>query len=206
MILTTMWTHGNSLVVEDPGEYENIRHRGWGTVLTFARRRDDEQNLDQLSPRYCHIPLPTPSLIDGAIPWLTKVYILYETQGFAKVGGVGVWDANNLVESFGGNAGDILGFGNNLTLSPLNASNNQFTLTERHQVAAGIGITLACYVDIIPYRPPNESPLPQSNESDPWILTVAAVGVDYAYPTSTLSNYKERSVVEGVAPVKLGGK
>jgi hypothetical protein len=33
MSLTRVWTHGNSLVVEDPGEYAYIRHRGWGTEL-----------------------------------------------------------------------------------------------------------------------------------------------------------------------------
>jgi len=66
-------SYGNSLRVEDPGEYQSIRHREYGVELTFAGPREDE-DPDDLSPRYVHIPIPTPrfggwlgSLVDPRI-------------------------------------------------------------------------------------------------------------------------------------------
>ena len=208
MSLTTMWTHGNSLRVEDPGEYQNVRHRGWGAVLTYARRRDDEQNLDELSPRYCHIPIPTPTVVDGAAPWLSKVYVLFETQGNAKLHEVGVWDADNLVKTFADNSEGLNGrFGSFLTLSAF----NQFSLDELYVVQKGIGITLAIQLDIVADNDSEHTgqpPAPPTTESDPWILTVTAVGADFVYPRSPLSvftGFSQVAVAQG-SRVKVGSK
>lgn len=151
MSVTTVWTHGNSLVVEDPGEYAYIRHRGWGTELGFAGPRDDEDILN-LSLRYSHIPIPTPASVDGDAPWLTKIYVLYETKGFMRVGRIDVWDGNNPVCQFNEtydpeNRG--LGHGNHLTLDLA----NQLTLSPPYLVSAGIGVTFACDLT---YLPPDE--------------------------------------------------
>lgn len=35
MALTTMWTHGNAIIVETPSDLESLSHRGWGTDLLF---------------------------------------------------------------------------------------------------------------------------------------------------------------------------
>jgi hypothetical protein len=207
MSLNTVWTHGNSLRVEDPGEYQNVRHRGWGTVLTYARRRDDEKNLDSLSPRYCHIPIPTPTAVDGTSPWLTHVYVLFETQGYAKLGGLGLWDADNLLQSFADDSSGLAGrFGGFLTISKFNT----FTLAEPPVVQRGIGVTLAVQLDIIPDNDSahtGQPPAPPSTDSDPWILTVTAVGADFVFPRSPLTvftGFSEATLQH--KPIKVHGK
>jgi hypothetical protein len=108
MTLTTMWTHGNSLVVEDPGEYEYIRHRAYGTLLKYNA---GTSSLDDL--RVCHIPIPTPQTVDGASPVIAKITVLFQTdanapfvgpsqgiEGVVQVAKVDVWDGPTLVTTF----------------------------------------------------------------------------------------------------------
>ncbi len=94
MSVTTMWIHGNALVVEDPGEYAVIRHRGWGTELDFNSFDDDE------SYHNSHIPIPTPASVDGALPMLTQITILFETTSDLYIQQVDVWDGNVPVAQF----------------------------------------------------------------------------------------------------------
>jgi hypothetical protein len=137
-----IWTHGNALFVEDPGEYSSIRHRGWGTELNYNPFPVND------SDRVCHIPLSTPATIDGAAPTLVKIMVLFETTPNVIIGRVDVWDANNLVTSFynhGGfepAAGLWVGSGSHLTLD----RNNQLPLPQAHQVSAGIGLSFACKI------------------------------------------------------------
>lgn len=92
MATKTLWTHGNALVVEDPGEYSSIRHRGWGTELNFNSPGEDDDAY-----RVCHIPLPTPATIDGVAPTLVKIFILFETTPNVFIGRIDIWHANNAV-------------------------------------------------------------------------------------------------------------
>lgn len=187
-----MWTHGNSLRVEDPGEYQTIRHRGYAAELTFARPREDE-DPDQMSPRYTHVPIPTPAWVDGSAPWLTNVYVLYQTKGFVTLNQIYVYDANNVITNFSADPADLkaskgppatdprgglIGYGDHLTSGPA----NKFPLPEPYVVGTGIGVTLSCMLNLIP-------PTGNATESDPWMLYVAAVGADFVYPHSNLSFY-----------------
>ena len=196
MSLTTVWTHGNSLVVEDPGEYQSIRHRGYAAELTFARPRDDE-DPDNLSHRYCHIPIPSPASVDGASPSLTNVYVLYQTLGFVTIDHIYVYDANNLLATFPTDGGGLIGYGDHLTLGP----SNKFTLPEPYVLGTGIGITLSCSLNIIP-------PSGNATDSDAWVLNVTAAGADFVFPRAPLGEQKELTDVSFARDVatKFGTK
>jgi len=157
------WTHGNALVVEDPGEYSSIRHRGWGIELNYNPFPAND------SDRVSHIPLPTPATVDGVAPTLVKVMILFETTPNVIVGRVDVWDANNLVTSFYNHGGFEpavglwVGTGSHLTLD----RNNQLPLPQPHEVSAGIGLSFACKIFDVP----------------PLQMNLAAVGGQFVEPS-----------------------
>jgi hypothetical protein len=169
MSVTSMWTHGNSLRVEDPGEYADVRHRGWGAELNF---NPIPVNSDDDSYRNSHIPIPTPASVDGASPMLTKITILFETDPNLFISQVDVWDGNEPVAQFPANAapGAPPGvFTGNLShLAP--DSTNQLTLNPPYRVQYGIGVSLRCL--------PMDSPALK--------LTVAAVGADFVFPNPPL--------------------
>lgn len=172
MTLTTMWTHGNSLVVEDPGQYEYIRHRGWGTLLKYNAATSSADDL-----RVCHIPIPTPRTVDGSSPVISQVTLLFQTDadepGAAPSGGVtgvvqieklDVWDGPTLVTTLPGD------YWRGSHLAP--DSLNQFKVPPT-EVQSGIGVSLFVSVD---------------GDFDPseWFLIVAGLGGDFVYPNPPL--------------------
>jgi hypothetical protein len=170
----TLWTHGNALVVEDPGEYSSIRHRGWGTELNFNQ---PDENDDAY--RVCHIPLPAPATIDGVAPTLVKIFILFETSLDLIIGRIDLWDGNNPVAQFSNHgefepaAGLWVGTGSHLTLD----RNNQLPLPQPHDVSTGIGISLLCMLFSVPGLQ----------------LNVAAVGGEFVVPNPTLRVPQKRA-------------
>jgi hypothetical protein len=166
----TLWTHGNAVVVEDPGEYSSIRHRGWGTELNYNPPGEDD-----LSYRVCHIPLSTPATIDGVAPTLVKIFILFETTPNLNIVRIDLWDGNNAIAQFSDHTGEepppgpgvFLGNGPHLTLDP----NNQLPLPEPHRVSTGIGISFLC--GMVPPQPLQ--------------LNVAAVGGEFVVPNPDVS-------------------
>ena len=171
MTVTTMWTHGNALAVEDPGEYEYIRHRGYGTLLKYNA---GTSSLDDL--RVCHIPIPTPQVVDGQSPAIEKITVLFQTDanaplvtpsdgiaGVVQIKKVDVWDGPTLVTTF-----QPAGwFGSHLSADGI----NQLTVP-RTNVRTGIGISLFCGVG--------------DNNPSEWFLIVAAVGADFVYAEPSL--------------------
>lgn len=167
MSTKTVWTHGNALVVEDPGEYSSIRHRGWGTELNYNQPGEDDDAY-----RVCHVPLPTPATIDGVTPTLVKIFILFETSPAVFVVRLDLWDGNSPVAQFSSHpeyeppAGLWVGNGSHLTLD----RNNQLPLPQPYEVSTGIGISFVCGVMA-------DSPLQ---------LSVAAVGGEFVLPNPAL--------------------
>ncbi len=96
MTATTSWIHGNAPCVEGPGEYANVRHRGWGSELNYAGPRDDE-NGQNLSLRWCQIGVPTPTPVDGVAPELGRSFVLYNTDSTSDlhITQIDVWDAGD---------------------------------------------------------------------------------------------------------------
>lgn len=165
MSVTTMWIHGNALVVEDPGEYAVIRHRGWGTELDFNSFDDDE------SYHNSHIPIPTPASVDGALPMLTQITILFETTSDLYIQQVDVWDGNVPVAQFPCySAPDPPpgAFTGNLSHLVPDAT-NQLKLDPPYAVQYGIGVSLRCFA-----------------YGDTLTLNLAAVGADFVFPNPSI--------------------
>jgi hypothetical protein len=167
MTLTAMWTHGNTLAVEDPGEYEYIRHRGYGTLLKYNAGTSSLGDL-----RVCHIPIPTPQTVDGASPVIAKITVLFQTdadaplvapsqgvEGVVRIEKIDVWDGPTLVTTFQ----PTNWHGSHLSADGV----NQLTVPPT-EVQTGIGISLFCSVD-------------GDEDSSEWFLIVAAVGADFVY-------------------------
>lgn len=135
---TTVWTHGNALVVEDPGEYDAIRHRGWGTELTYRAPGEDD------SARVCHLPLSAPTPVDGFVPELAEVVVLFDAGAAVVVQDVHLWDGGELfhrvhyVTTANPAAGAWTGIGDQRTAGPYNV-----VAPPRPQVlSAGLGLSL----------------------------------------------------------------
>jgi len=185
MSLTSMWIHGNALAVEDPGEYADIRHRGWATELDFNPIPVDS---DDSNYRNSHIPIPTPASVDGASPMLTKITILFETDPNLFVSQVDVWDGNVPVAQFPADAspeapaGAFTGNMSHLTPD----RTNQLTLNPPYKVQYGIGVSLRCL--------PMDSPALK--------LTLAAVGADFVFPNPPIIEREAKSETSVRAPVR----
>jgi hypothetical protein len=194
MSATTSWIHGNALRVEDPGEYANVRHRGWGSELNYAGPRDDEDGQN-LSLRWCHIGVPTPTPVDGVEPELGRIFVLYKTDSTSDlhITQIDVYDAGNKLGSiplgYDKAANDWLGSGDHLNLDKY----NQFAPpVNRYRVQNGIGLSFACLFTVIP---PNE---PETPATQYWQLTIAAVGVEFIWP---IVIEEERATFEGKIPL-----
>lgn len=167
MSLTTIWTHGNAVQVEDPGDYQYIRHRGRGTELMF---NPIDPNSDTIA-RWCHIPISTPTSVDGEAATLSKIILLYEADNQIALSKIDIFDGWYLQQSLRGSDkvpdGDQWfsnSSGAHLDPDPY----NQFTLREPFTPSYGIGITLWVYVGAGAG------------------LTVAAVGADFVYPNPSI--------------------
>jgi hypothetical protein len=91
----TEWVHGTVVDVEEPGELasisnDGIARRGWGTHFWG---QEDTYN-------WFHIPVTTPVISDGQIAKLTKLFVLYETKGNAKIKHVHLYDGKQKKKSF----------------------------------------------------------------------------------------------------------
>jgi len=185
MSITTMWTHGNALVVEDPGEYASIRHRGWGTELSYNNPGDDDNY------RVCHIPLPTLTSVDGESPKLSKVTILYETGGGAFIERVDVWDATQRIAQFPGIYYDKplppTGFsGYQSHLSP--DRYNVLLFDPPYEAQSGIGISL-----LVALTGASSDP---NVPSDPLTVMIAGVGADFVFPMPVLRRVVATETIE----------
>jgi hypothetical protein len=186
------------LVVEDPGEYAYIRHRGWGTELAFALPREDEDPTN-LSLRNCHIPIPTPALVDGEVPVLSKIYVLYQTQSEMYIADVVVWDYGQIVCQWNNDlTGPLLAPGSHLELD----ASNQLFVPDPQPVSTGVGVTLQCQLNVtsVPGDSPGVDP-----QLEPWILTVTEVGADFVYPSAKLTFHTGYIADKGLIAIPVNG-
>jgi hypothetical protein len=200
MSMETSWTHGNSLVVEDPGEYVNIRHRGWGTELYYypvAWPSDSDQPGSRLS--ICHIPIPTPGVVNGETALLARVYYLFRTQGPISLISIDVWDGINVVYSR--NLLEDQLHGKALTKGDFLESvdfYNQTTIPGSYHVQTGINLSLSVEVDAVdPNNPDPDAPM----------LSISAAGADFAFPSSPLTfhtGYATPAIPLAFAPKRFG--
>jgi hypothetical protein len=99
MIKRAVWVHGNAVVAERPGDLAGEVRIGWGATFRLKPGGDN----------WFHVSIPTPVLIDGVRPKLSKVFVLFKTSK-AESGGMmqgsvidalHVYDGAKKVKSFG---------------------------------------------------------------------------------------------------------
>lgn len=129
------WAHGNAVVTELPSGLL-VRHWGWGTELQFTFA------ANQSPPAaWCHIPIPTPVILNDARLKVRNLYLLYKTGQHTAIDSIHIFDGPNRIhtEDF------INGSGN----SPLRRTGNHSTgidgrntiaLPSDHEVLWGMSI------------------------------------------------------------------
>ncbi len=70
MIKRAVWVHGNAVTAERPGDLAGEVRIGWGSSFLLKPGTDN----------WFHVSIPTPVLIDGVRPKLSKVFVLFTTS------------------------------------------------------------------------------------------------------------------------------
>lgn len=138
MLKSEMWIHGTAFQPEEPVVF-SVR-RGWGAFF-----RGNPSVLDAASHHWTgpaavshwfHASLPTPVIVDGVRPRLTRLFLFYQADQ-AWLRQVHLWDAARRVHGF--------------DLSGVNATGphhheiddlNTFRLDEPRTIRFGLGISV----------------------------------------------------------------
>lgn len=125
MALYASWTHGNSIVVENPENLARVGHFGWGGDMLIQPGKGS----------WFHIPVPTPVIVNDVRTRLLRVFLLFRIDpGQGEIRNVHVYDGVGKFQAFDGLhlQGDHGG--------GLDGSNT-FNLPTPHTVVFGIGIS-----------------------------------------------------------------
>lgn len=88
----TSWVHGSSMQVEYPNRITSVRHTG-----PFVRIEGSPgQNT------WVHLPVPTPTVADGAAMHVGSALVSFRTRAYAKVHEVIVYDGERRIAEHSG--------------------------------------------------------------------------------------------------------
>lgn len=88
-VKAAMWVHGNAVCAQSPGPHLNTIRSGWGTQFKTGS-----------SDHWFHFPFAAPIISDDIRPVLAKIFVLYSTNGDAKLTAVHVYDGQKKVKAF----------------------------------------------------------------------------------------------------------
>jgi hypothetical protein len=125
MLRHASWTHGNSLTVETPNNLTSITHFGWGIDLRFIPGKSS----------WCHIPIPTPVIIDDKRTKVQTLFLLFESKvGDGDIRFIHIYDGAFKIQEF-----------NSISLKGSHRtgldSSNTITLSNPHEVLFGMSIS-----------------------------------------------------------------
>ena len=151
MLRQASWTHGNSVVVENPENFSSIQRFGWGTDLLFIPGKSS----------WCHIPIPTPVIMNDQRANVQNLFLLFQSnRGEGSIRQVHIWDASIPVQQFN----DLHLDGDHRGLD----ASGTFTLSNPHQVLFGMSISFRFQASIgIDSRVP------------PSLLRITSAGADF---------------------------
>jgi hypothetical protein len=93
MLKQASWIHGNSLTVETPRNLSSIVHIGWGTELRFGPGKSS----------WCHIPIPTPVIIDDRRARLQKLFLFFKCEEVdGDIRNIHIYDGPVAIQRFNG--------------------------------------------------------------------------------------------------------
>jgi hypothetical protein len=143
------WVHGTSVQIEFPERLDRGNPVGnpdatpfsQFTLLNGVRRRGEgayfraDRSLKPPVDNWFHFAIPTPAILDGARPELTRVYVLYKTFNLVQITNVHLYDGPNITKEF-----------NNLLLSGAHNgavdSSNEFLIYPPFPIQFGLGVSV----------------------------------------------------------------
>ena len=132
MALTALWTHGNAVVPESPQQLEKFARLGFGTDVT---------SKPGVSTMWFHVPMPTPTLLNGQRPKLKRVILLGKSDNISvAIRRVHIFDGNDRVQDKG-----VLIAGDNL-----NINDECIVQTGNQAMFKGLGISMFLDASSIP--------------------------------------------------------
>jgi len=157
--MTARWVHGTAFEAEYPDRLVRRERKGWGSSFFMKPG----------TTNWFHIAIPTPALIDGVRPLLSRIFVLYgASRGAGATFGstltdVHVYDGKNKVWGFdgerdGGHTGSI-------------DSDNTFSIDPPLTIYSGLGISVCA---ICPKGLPDEA--------GGYQVSFATVGADFTRP------------------------
>jgi hypothetical protein len=131
MLKHASWAHGNAVVTELPSGLL-VRHWGGGTELQFTFA------ASQSPPAaWCHIPIPTPVIVNDARLKVHKLFLLFRTGQHAAIDSPNRIHAEDFKPGGGGNGPRRSGnHSNGISVT------NTITLPADHPVQWGMSIAL----------------------------------------------------------------
>jgi hypothetical protein len=145
----SLFTHGNALRVENPGNLAGLNNFGWGTQIEFhppiQGQTGDVPTLQSAPGSWFHLPLDsTLTTFRSASPRLISVTILFQTTN-CRIDKVHVYDGARFLQEFKSNQ---FGFHGEFL-----DSRNAFKLDSPHPVFSAIGISFFAYADVSDFHP-----------------------------------------------------
>jgi len=120
--LQAFWVHGVSVQMEREGYFISKRRYGFGAKFNTH------------GEEWFHFAIPTPVILDGKRSSLIKIFVLYETEGTAKITAVHAYDAGWKFKSF-----DNLSLsGNHSTIDDYNS----WLIDPPREIIYGLGISV----------------------------------------------------------------
>ena len=163
----SLFTHGNALRVENPGNLAGLNNFGWGTQIEFhppiQGQTGDVPTLQSAPGSWFHLPLDsTLTTFRSASPRLISVTILFQTTN-CRIDKVHVYDGARFLQEFKSNQfgfhGEFLDSRNAVDIDPgtppfgAASFNNTFKLDNPHPVFSAIGISFFAYADVSDFHP-----------------------------------------------------
>lgn len=129
---SVIWVHGNAIEPEQPENLMHFARKGWGAQCKGMSG----------TTHWFHFPICSPSLLEGSPMYLSKLYLMYNTEpGGASelqpvITNVHVYDGRTLAMSF-----------ENLCLSGIHdetiAGDNTLAINPVLRIANGLGLSVA---------------------------------------------------------------
>jgi hypothetical protein len=130
MSRTSMWIHGNAVVVQSPENLSDRLNAGWGAELSIRLGTDT----------WLHIPVPTPIVNNDLDLALESVTLLFRCDDLASIiDTVDIYDGGSMIQEFGNL--NLTGHDFTIPRSAPGIQGNIFTLQGSHRVSNGVSIS-----------------------------------------------------------------
>lgn len=121
--LQAYWVHGTAVQIEREGYFVTKQHAGFGAIFRTH------------GAEWFHFAIPTPVIVDGTRSSLKKVFVLFKTEGTAKITNIHVYDGNAKIAAFDNIARD----GDHSTVID---KDNSWLVAPSPEIKFGLGISV----------------------------------------------------------------